>query len=443
MKKLLAVLLSFLMLTAVFASGGKEAAKDTPIEPDAKIVFSCDSDTWGAAVVKLWNMQFPKLAGVVSYENNGASGATDMIGQLQGDAPDVMLVIDGEVARQSQSLKELSPAIAAVGKVISQKPFYTNTNKGYNVYVPVAYDGMTFAYNKTMMDALGMDTTDSNGDGLPDAYDTWEKIFAWSKANTGKVAYKGKKVNVCFPMSLGNQWSMYSSFTSEGWNILATGDATKPGFDTDAFLNSFDFIKAAADARISVEANGILTPAESMAWRWDDFLNADLSPFGLAGTWMDVAGAEATQGEDFKFASMPTWHGNHLSPLVKTKGFVINGFTKYPLACEKLFKLLLQKEGMQAMVDNSSYIPSLTAGAPNTPSYGNDTNKKEMSAGFAYNYPEPSMTLPNNTAMKAMDVYYNITIEQSYYGVWDGTRTPKEAQNEIVKNAAAWLKSNN
>lgn len=66
-----------------------------------------------------------------------------------------------------------------------------------------------------------------------------------------------------------------------------------------------------------------------------------------------------------------------------------------------------------------------------------------MSAGFAFNYPEPSMTLPENPAQGAMNVYYNILIEQSYYGVWDGTRSPAEAQAEIVKNANAWIQENN
>lgn len=444
MKKLLAIVLSALMLTAVFANGAKEGSSEgSAIEPNAKIVFSCDTDAWGEAVVALWDKTYPKLAGVVSYEHNGTQGATDMIGQLQGDAPDVMLAIDEEVSRQSQSLKELSPAVAAVSKQVSQPPFYETVNTGYNLYVPIGYNGLVFGWNKTMMDALGMDTTDANADGLPDAFDTWEEIFAWSKVNTGNVEYKGKTINVCFPLPLGNQWSTYSTFTCEGWNIYSTGDATKPGFDDPKFLKSLDFIAAAADARLSVEANGSLTPAESMAERGQDFINSDICPFCLVGTWQDVNSAEATLGEDFKFSTMPTWNGNHMSPFVTTKGFVINGFTSYPLACDKLMKLLLNTEGMQVMVENSSYIPALVAGAPNTPDFSNDSNKKEMLKGFAYNYPTPSLSLPNNPAMSAITVFYNIAIEQSYYGIWDGTRTAKEVQDEIVANAAAWLATNN
>ncbi len=413
------------------------------IEPDAKIRLGLDNDNWGRAVVELWNATYPEYAGVIEFSNMGAAGATDVIGLQQGDAPDVCFVVDGELSRQLQSLSDLPEAIANVAAKVSQEPFYSNANKNKTCYVPIAYDGMAFSWNKTMMEALGMDTTDANNDGLPDAYDTWEKIFAWSASLKKRPVYKDKEINVVFPMSLGNQWSMYSSFTAAGWEIYSEGDPTKPGFEKQSFLDAFDFIKAAADARISVEVNGILTPGASMSWRWDDFLNADLSPFGLIGTWHDVNTAEKDTGDDFKFSRMPTWKGQQLTPFVKTKGFVINGFTKYPLACAELLKLMLSKAGMQTMIDNSSYIPVLKAKAPITPDYSNNENMKEMSSAFAHCYPEPSMNLPNNKAMPCMNVYYDIQIEQSYYDVWDGKKSAKQAQSEIVTNAAAWLEANN
>jgi arabinogalactan oligomer / maltooligosaccharide transport system substrate-binding protein len=450
MKKILVLAMAVMLI--VTAVGCKKKTAEAPasdvkaalsIEPGAKIKLGLDNDLWGAAVVELWNKTYPEYAGIVEYTNFGSAGGVDQIGLLQGEAPDVSLVIDGEVLRQVQSLATLPAAIANVASRVAQEPFYSNINKSRALYVPVAYDGMTFAWNKTMVEALGVDTKDADGDGLPDAFDTWEEIFAWSASLKTRPQFKGKDVNIVFPMSLGNQWSYYSSFTSSGWQIFAEGDPLKPGFDKDSFKASLEFLQAASKANISVEANGAKTPGASMGWRWDDFLNAEISPFGLVGTWMDVNGAEAATTSDFKFSRMPTWKGNQLSPLVKTKGLVINGFTKFPLAAAELLKLMLTKEGMQAMIDNSSYIPALRKGAPTTPDYSKDVNKQEMSAGFAFNYPEPSMSLPNNPAQAAMNVYYNILIEQSYYGVWDGTRTPSDAQAEIVKNANAWIQENN
>lgn len=450
MKKIVSALICVLLLASVVvAQTPSKAVFDASksqykIEQGATIKVGVDNDKWGAAIVELWNKLHPEAKGTVVYTNFGSAGGTDMINQLQGDAPDLCFVIDGEVSRAVQSLSQFEKRTASVAKSVAQQNFYNNINTGKTTFfMPIAYDGMTFSWNKTMMEKLGMDTTDKNKDGLPDAYDTWEEIFAWSASLKTRPQYKGKDVNIVFPMSLGNQWAFYSSLTAAGWEIYKEGDPTKPGFEKPEFLAAFDFIKAASDAIISVEANGAKTPAEAMSWKWDDFINNEISPFGMVGTWMDVAGAEADTGSDFKFSRMPTWQGKQLTPLVKTKGFVINGFSKYPSATAELLRIILTKQGMQAMVDNSSYIPALKVKTPITPSYANDVNKKEMAAGFAYNYPEPSKSLPNNPQMMAMQVYYNIQIEQSYNGVWDGTRTAEEAQAEIVKNAAAWLKENN
>ena len=450
MKKISGLLVgSLLLASSAFAQTSSKAVFDSKskqyqIEKGAKIIVGVDNDKWGNAIVELWNKAHPEYKGMVEYQYFGTAGGVDQINQKQGDAPDLCFVIDSEITRGTQSVSCLEKTTAAVAKKVSQEPFFSNGNKNGKVYyIPTAYDGMSFSWNKTMMEAMGMDTTDKNNDGLPDAYDTWEEIFAWSSSLKTRPQYKGKAVNVIFPIDLDNQWAFYSSLTSAGWEIYKEGDATKPGFEKKEFLAAFDFVKAASDARISLEVNGEKTPAASMGWRWDDYLNNEISPFGLVGTWMDVNGAKKSTGSDFKFSRMPTWKGKQLTPFVKTKGWVINGFTKYPSATAELLRVILSKDGMQKMIDNTSYIPALKAGSPITPDYTNDEAKKEMSAAFAYNYPEPSMTLPNNTAQMAMNCYYNIQIEQSYYGVWDGTRTGKEAQDEIVKNAAAWLEQNN
>lgn len=450
MKKLTGLVIgSVMMMSALTAQTASKAVfnantKSYQIEKGAKIVVGVDNDKWGNAIVELWNKAHPEYKGMVSYQNFGSSGGVDEINTKQGEAPDLCLVIDGEVSRATQSLSCFEKKTGEVAKKVAQDTFFNNVNKNGKVYyVPVAYDGMAFSWNETMMKALGMDTTDKNKDGLPDAFDTWEEIFAYSAKLTKRPQYKGKDVNVVFPMNLDNQWAFYSSLTAAGWEIFKEGDPTKPGFEKKEFLASFEFLKAASDARISVEVNGEKTPAASMGWRWDDYLNNEISPFALVGTWMDVDGAAKATGAEFKFGPMPTWKGKRLTPFVKTKGWVINGFTDYPSATAELLRVLLTKDGMQCMIDNSSYIPALKAKTAITPDYSNDRVKQEMSGAFAYNYPEPGMSLPNNPSQPCMNVYYNIQIEQSYYGVYDGTRTAEEAQKEIVKNAEAWLKQNN
>ncbi|HPC72180.1 MAG TPA: extracellular solute-binding protein, partial [Treponema sp.] len=289
------------------------------IEKGAKIRLGVDNDILGKAIVALWDKLHPEAAGAVEYVNFGAAGGTDQITALQGEAPDVALVIDGEVSRNEQSLLPLDAVITKAAANFAMEPFYSGANGKTIKFVPVAYDGMAFAWNKTMMEALKLDTTDKNKDGLPDAFDTWEEIFDLAKKwQANRPSYKGKPVNIVYPMSLDEVWSGYSNLSAGNWKIFPTKDAAKPGFDQDGFRAGLEFIKTASDAMISVEANGVKTPGASMTWRWDDALNNETAPFFLVGTWMDVNGAETKGGYDIKFGPMPTWKGVRLTPFVKT-----------------------------------------------------------------------------------------------------------------------------
>jgi len=414
------------------------------IEKGAKIRLGVDNDNLGKAIVDLWDKLHPEAAGAVEYVNFGAAGGTDQITALQGEAPDVALVIDGEVSRNDQSLLALDAVITKAATKFAMEPFYSGANGKTKKFVPVAYDGMAFAWNKTMMEALKLDTTDKNKDGLPDAFDTWEEIFDLSKKwQANRPTYKGKPVNIVYPMSLDEVWSGYSNLTAGKWKIFPTKDAANPGFDQDSFRAGLEFIKAASDAMISVEANGVKTPGASMTWRWDDALNNETAPFFLVGTWMDVNGAEIKGGYDIKFGPMPTWKGVRLTPFVKTKGWVINGFTKYPSAAHELYRILFTKDGMQTMVNNSAYIPALKSRASNTPNYRKDPNKAEMARAFAFNYPEPTVTLPANPKKKAMDGYYGIGLNLELRAVWDGEKTPAQAQATIVDLYKKWYEENN
>lgn len=414
------------------------------IEKGAKIRLGVDNDNLGKAIVALWDKLHPEAAGAVEYVNFAAAGGTDQITALQGEAPDVALVIDGEVSRNDQSLLALDAVITKAATSFAMEPFYTGANGKAKKFVPVAYDGMAFAWNKTMMEALKLDTTDKNKDGLPDAFDTWEKIFDLAKKwQANRPTYKGKPVNIVYPMCLDEVWSGYSNLSAGNWKIFPTKDAANPGFDQDGFRAGLEFIKAASDAMISVEANGVKTPGASMTWRWDDALNNETAPFFLVGTWMDVNGAETKGGYDIKFGPMPTWKGVRLTPFVKTKGWVINGFTKYPSAAHELYRILFTKDGMQTLVDNSAYIPALKAKATNAPNYRKDPNKAEMSAAFAFNYPEPTVTLPANPKKKAMDGYYGIGLNLELRAVWDGEKTPAQAQATVVDLYKKWYEENN
>ena len=415
-----------------------EATGKFAIEEGATLRFGTDSDAFGQAIVALWDATHPEHAGKVQFVNTAAQGSADQLAEQQGEFPDVFMVIDGEVPRNNAHILPINAALANVIRANAIETFYRAGNSVPNIthYAPMTYDGMAFLVNLTMLEALGISTADSNGDGLPDAVSTFEQIFAISKGWVeNRPTFNDRPVNVIFPMSLGEPWSGYSSLTAGGWSIFPTGDATKPGFDDPKFAAGLEFILAAKEAMISVEEGGQVTPGTAMGWRWDNVLNDQIAPFGKVGTWMNVQAAVDLHGSEFAITPMPTWQGNQLRPFVKTKGFVINAYTQYRSAATELLRLVYSQAGFQAMVDNSSYAPSLVDGSTHVPTLAEGSVQSQFMSAFVFNHPEPALLLPNNPQMTALDAAYYPFMGDILQAVWNGDLTVAEAVAEIISDS--------
>lgn len=469
MKKVLLLAVTLLAVFTLAACGGREKTEvvesydncETPDgnnpcwnaddemfrwEDGAVIEIGVDNDTLGAALVEKWNADFPELADKLVFVNYGsANGATSGVEGLetgQADAVDVALVIDNEVTGRITHVADLHDYFADLGSEQTHNVVYETINQLGAVYLPAFYDGMSFSWNKTMLEEWGWDLTDANNDGLPEAFDTWEEIFAIADAWTERPTFGGKDILEVFPVSLDEVWSGYSTVTAGGWQLFGDGsDLAVPGFDDAEFLAGLAFIKELSMHAMSVDETGAQKAASAMGWRWDAYLDGDY-PFALVGTWMDVDGKEAANSLDFKFSAMPTFEGVQLAPLMKTKGFVINAYTENPSAAAEVLRWLYTKDTFETIIDSSSYLPALEQSADIYPDIESE-NKAEFALGMAMNHLEPAGSLPLNPTNRAMNVYYSIGINGYYKEVWDGNLTPAEAQTAIVELAAAWILENN
>jgi arabinogalactan oligomer / maltooligosaccharide transport system substrate-binding protein len=427
-------------------------------EEGAVIVIGVDNDTLGAALVEKWNADFPALANKLQFRNygsaNGANSGVEGIETGQGDAPDVALVIDNEITGRLGSLLALHPYFADLGAEQTLNSAFEAVNVGANTYfLPSFYDGMTFSWNETMLTQFGVDVTDANGDGLPDALDTWEKIFAWAGTWTTFAARPtftftkadstvvNNKILEVFPISLDEPWSGYSSVSAAGWQLFPTNDMAVPGFDAPEFLGGLQFIQAFSNTNMSVDDTGAKKNADAMGWRWDAYLDGAY-PFSLVGTWMDVSSKVAENNLTFRFSPMPTYNGVQLTPIMKTKGFVINGFTEAPSAASEVLRWLYTKPVLEVMIDSSTYLPALEADAEIFPNIS-QAWKTEFAVGMRYNFLEPGGALPLAATIRAMNVYYSIGVTDFYKAVWNGTQTPAQAQTAIASAASAWVAANN
>lgn len=454
MKKTLFVLISLALVAGgAMAQARSKAQYDAKkgeykIEEGATLVLGVDSDTYGKAMVELWDKAHPDFAGAVEFLNTPSDTSAKKLADLQGDAPDVVMALTSDVPKFAGAMSAIDGNLVKIAEANLDAKFYKAANAMFKsvTALPLGYDGMAFAWNKTMLTKLGLIKGQVTKDNLPVEFDTWEEIFALGKAwDAKRPTYMDKPVNIVFPLSLDEPWSGYSTAaTSAGWGIFSKGDPLKPGFEDPKFAQGLNFLVEAAKAKLSVEANGALTPGASMVWRWDPVLNDQSAPFGLVGTWMDVKGATTKGGHDMQFGPMPTYKGVRTTPYLKVKVLVLNAYSKFPSAAAELLRLAYTKEGMQVLMENSSYPPALKAGAKIAPDYSKDKVKQQMTYAFGFSYFEPvTLTLPGNPTKQAMDVYYNIGMNQFYKDVWDGKVTPAEAQKAIVAASAKWITENN
>lgn len=422
-----------------------EKLEQYAIEEGATLVVNVDNDALGNAIVALWDDAHPEHAGKVSFVNVGAQGATDKLATQTTEFPDVSMAIDGEVSRNLTHMLPFDSVLANLAKANAIESFFDAGNStDVTVYVPVTFDGMAFIWNKTMLETLGLSTTDADGDNLPDAFDTWEEIFALGTTwKTTRPTYNGNPIKTVYPLSLGEVWSGYSTLTSAGWQIFATGDATKPGYDDPKFKAAFEFLLAAKEAAIDTNDAGEVLAASNMGWRWGDMFNNQSAPFGLVGTWDNIKGASETNNVDYIVSAMPTYKGNQLTPFVKSKGWIINAYTSYQSASHELVRLIYSKAGFQAMVDSSTYGPLLKDDSSLMPEMDETSYNVQMMKAFKYNTPEPLYTFPKNQTKKGMDSVYYPFMSNVLSQIWDGTKTVDEAIAELIELSDAAIAVDN
>jgi hypothetical protein len=150
---------------------------------------------------------------------NGESTGVQGFEVGQSEAADVALVITDEIIGREVNLLPLHPYFENLAQTDTLPAINDAINGRATIALTAFWDGMSFSWNETMLRSLGVNVDrDSNNDGLPDAIDTWEKIFALDLAGR---EYKGRERFLeVFPLSLDEPWSAYSSLSSQGFVIF-------------------------------------------------------------------------------------------------------------------------------------------------------------------------------------------------------------------------------
>ena len=385
----------FIFIGSTF-NGAIQRRISNDIEAGAKIIIAVDSAEYGEALLALWNTTYPQYLGVVDYK-------------VVGDYLDMTTdIIYGRLDELNEIKDQLLPLASSYLVYESNQDYYLKESDEV-IFHPVYYEGMIFVYNETMLKELGIDTLDSNGDGLPESFDTFEELFELSEMwKAYPPTYHEKALAYIFPISLEDPVAFYPFVTAGGWSLEDRNDLK---YDGESFLLALEFISELGNYQWSYKKE---------AWDYEKVIREESAPFSMVADWMYYE----SNSSEFRYARFPSYQGVQLKPLVYIYGYSINGNTSYPKAAQKVIDLLGSSGGVQLAVDYGSHVAIIPYEIYSQVQI--DTHDM-LDWIEAYRY---SQVVSSGSILKE---YYDMELMEVFRKVFNHTITPIEAVELIQK----------
>ena len=393
------------------------------IEENARISVQVPSESVGDYLVKTWNTLHPEQFGAVSYVVSEPLSLKALTEPMETDVIMTSIYDAAYVLNKMQDLgKEGHDHI--LDTVHMRHEGAINLRGTY--FVPNSISGWSFVYNQTLAEEIGLDLTDSNGDGLPDSFDSFEKIFELESMIL-------EHVDVLFPITFIDQYSFYPFLTTGKWSLNFTHNGMNPDFDKKEFLNGLDFIEAIASVKLR---NDETTSAEDLPWGYDVDFFGRKALFSMVADWMRLDYQQSFTEDVYVKAPFPTFNSNPISPMGDVIGYMVQDNTKYPSASAEALRILRAPEvaGVfehkdSVLIYHDERINDLDI---------EDTKKQEIWT-YAFHKPEPVIALDENPNVLARELYYHVDMMPVLMDLYDGDITKEEAQQQIVELSQNWL----
>ena len=423
-----------------------EETNEILIEEKAKIRIGGLEKKFEEALIQLWDETYPEHAGLLVPSSESYDAVTDFLSNSRTN--DIVYTTEEIATYYMDKLYPIEKSITSVAITESKmEPILGNIQ---NYFLPYSAEGVTFVYNKTMLEALGIDTTtDDNGDRLPDAFDTWEEIFVLADtwAQTPPM-YKNKEVLITFPFALNEMSMSYFMLTSNGFRLFPENVGSQPGFDRDTFTKALWFVReignhTLASKKINTkEGKNIVVSyrpyeASEYIWQWESALTQELAPFSLIASWMSLDEAVTHTEAEFIPAPFPTFEETRQSSMITYKGFAIKNTTHYPSAANFVLQFLRSNEVMQLFATHASELPYMYS---NHTLVFDDSMKENWMYALQYGHHIPLLGLPENVYTSALSGYYEIEWNDLLVRLVGKQISPKQVASTIAQRYEAWYK---
>lgn len=303
--------------------------------------------------------------------------------------------------------------------------FHSLINDESSVWIPQSIDGLLFIYNKTMLEALGIDTEQRNEYNLPEQLSSWEAISELNrKILTEEVTFKSKRVQSAFPLTFQEKWQFYPFLTASGWQMLESNKSSDPGFDSIDLFSSLNYL-------LWMEENFGSAP-----WQYEKVVSELISPFGVASPWMFVKEMEIIHEVEFVYSAYPSYQENIMTPLARVTGYAILD-NPYPSASMAVLDALLSDDAVKLRLDEE--ITSVVIAPQRRVNFELTDHQKEQMFAYDYSVSEPLVALQSNPGVRAWEFYMEGHVTEIIQLMIQGNISAEDAQIQLIKKYEEWV----
>lgn len=499
-----------------------EEAQQYQVEEGAKIRVMVENEAYGQALEELWNKEHPEQTDVIEpvvvqsfdaatwlgYKTDIAllwsNDAAQIINNFMPVQPELKAVIQEHAPRQFGELLNID-GLRYVPMSYYGLVFSTNMT----MLSEMGYD-------------VSDENGDGLADQFDSFEELMKLADEWGgQART----YHERQTEAVFPFAISELWASMVFLSADDFRFFASQDALLSGMETEEFLETLKFLRAmgehswylnseesaeeerpavsgvedenlrdtdselpVVDSESEVESEEF--PPESSnvkesqdsseeeeeiilpyqikndrafdgGWLYDVYLEKLISPFSLVGTWMYYNQQEDIEQQDFYFSPMPSWKEKILSPLAKTKGYLLSAGTKYPSAANEVYRIIRSEAGIQVYIDTVDEIPAVTQvdrleNRPNLETEENEEgkesqtiepyylafrneNQRQISYAFSFSQEESMVAFEKDPSVRGWDMLSEIGLIEIAQQVIKQEITPEDAQLALLENSENWM----
>lgn len=397
------------------------------IEDDVALNVQVEGEAMGAYLVETWNALYPEQEGAITYTVRKPLSLRELMDELETDIV-VTSIHDGAYALDMMMDLGTSVDDHILNRVSRVSQDAINV-KGIK-FVPNSIKGWTFVYNETMLQELGIDLTDANKDGMPDAIDSWDKIFAMESQLLEQAQY-------VFPLTFSDQLSFYPFLTGGKWRLNFTNKGSDPGFSHPEFLKGLSLIEEFS--KVKLDGSLETQTAGDLKWAYNTVLLDRKSVFSIVSDWMLFDQMSSGSDDTFVYMPFPMYQGHNLTPLGYVDGYMVLDDVKFPSASAEVLRILRAPEA--AKVYRSGDLKEFLYTANNVDELDVSDSLRNKIRALSYNDIEPVFVLENNPSVLARAILYDVDFMSVASDLFDGKITAVEAQAKFVELAKEWQES--